>query len=108
MNDSTMEKKPKTHTSIQALFTLTLPEATGRNRLMGCTLSLSRSIMSFIRYATPAAMEKIKKATSVLRLSGKMNIFLLNINGKKINKFLIHCFGLKAKNKYFICLSPHF
>jgi hypothetical protein len=58
--------------------------------------------MSFIKYTTPEAKEKIKNAAVTFKAAAKKNSFFPKINGRKIKKFLTQCFGLKEKNKYFI------
>ena len=84
-----------------AVLTETKPEAIILNFLVGCFLSLSLSIESLIKYIA----EEIKQ--NAIKAWNESNQFFFSkvkakSGARNTNRFLIHWFGLVAKNKFLI------
>jgi hypothetical protein len=67
-----------------------LPKTRGLRRFIGCFLSLSKSMMSLIRYTPLAAKEKSMNVTEVFINAEMSSSLFPNNNGRKIKKFFVH------------------
>ena len=87
--------------SLIADFIETKPEAITLNFLVGCFLSWFLSIESFIRY-----IEEESKQNDINALIETINICVskekAKSGAKNTNRFLVHWFGLLAKNRFLI------
>ena len=83
-----------------ALLIETRPDAIGLNFFEGCCLSLSISIESLTKSIELEIRQKdIKHTKEEIQTS---NICEKEKNGAaKTIRFLVHCFGLHANNRYF-------
>ena len=77
------------------------PEAIILNFFVGCFLSLFLSIESLIKYIDEERKQNAKKALIETINICKSKVKAKN-GAKNISKFLVHCFGLQAKNKFLI------
>ena len=87
--------------SLIADFIETKPEAITLNFLVGCFLSWFLSIESLIRY-----IEEESKQNDINAFIENINILIskekAKSGAKNTNRFLVHWFGLLAKNRFFI------
>ena len=87
--------------SLIADFIETKPEAITLNFFVGCFLSWFLSIESLIRY-----IEEESKQNDINAFIEIINIFVskekAKSGAKNTNRFLVHWFGLLAKNRFLI------